>query len=240
MNRSRFLPLLFVFSLVFTTSAQIHRWRGDSLPTNLILRHYLMGGVSWIDVDQLNSRLDGLDLTGFSSYNLSLGYGWDMIYDRVMTGGNIEALLWRKNSDDGTRAGFWAGRININTGFQVLSQENLFLYPILGLGLGIASLWVGPDQVPFGTAVNSPSPDNLWQFSIVINLGAGFDVKLPAWRKFNNSIVGIRAGYFFDPVRSTDWRKGGSEVTGGPDVNLQGPYIQAILGKGVTWPHQSQ
>ncbi|NLG15835.1 MAG: hypothetical protein GX556_00735 [Fibrobacter sp.] len=236
MKRFSLLASFFVLTFFLNGSAQMYRWSGDSLPSSVSLRHYLMGGVSWIDVDDLNSRLDGLGLTEFSSHNLTVGYGWDMIYDRILTGGQVEALLWRSNTDEGTKSTLWSGELVINAGFQVLSSDKMFLYPIVGLGLGMTSLWVGAQQVPFGTALTTPANDNLYQFTMVINLGAGFDYMLPTWKGHKSCIVGVRAGYMFDPIRNTDWRREGTEVTGGPDVNLQGPYIQAILGKAMSWP----
>ena len=230
-----FLGVVCTLLLVPVVSGQIHRGDGDTLSETLLGRSFFMGGVAWLDLDELNSRMNALGLTEFSEYGLSLAIGWDMIFNRMVSGGELEGIFWRTNETDGVRQKFWAGRLLFNSGFQILSSDRIFLYPLLGLGGGIARLWIGPEQISFDDALAIQSPDPLYQFTVVINLGVGFDVLFPLWRGYKNILLGFRGGYMFDPVRSSRWYRGGPDITGGPDVNVQGPYIQVVLGKGVRW-----
>jgi hypothetical protein len=231
-----FIISVFLFLINFQVSGQLHRWDGDTVPLEVTGRHYMMAGVDWIDVDDLNETLNERGLQDFSTYALGLGWGWDMTYGRILSGGALNGTFWRANETSGTRSTFWAGKLMFNAGFQLLNSQQFFLYPVVGIGGGMGNLVIGPDEVPFNTAISQPDPSfSAHQYSFLINLGGGLDLLSQQWRMHKNMLIGIRAGYIIDPFRSTTWYRNRTTVTGGPDSRLQGPYVHLVLGKAHSW-----
>ncbi|MFP4164553.1 MAG: hypothetical protein ACLFQB_11970 [Chitinispirillaceae bacterium] len=223
--------------LVVTAAAnplKLFRWRGDSLPDTITASRYMSAGVAWVDVEDLNGRIDDFGLGEFSSYSLNLALGWSVTRDRLISGGEWEGLFWRGNEIGGQRSSFWASRLFFNTGVDLLGCEDLSFYPLVGIGAGLSALRAGPAQVSFTEALVEPQQTmSIYQLSFLINAGAGFDYKLSSWRGYRNMLIGFRAGYVFDPAGSTQWSRGISEVTDGPEPLLRGAYVRIVLGNSV-------
>jgi len=228
----------FILFGVTQTYGNINRWNGDTLPTEMLGRYYLTAGVDWIDVTGLNDTLGTLNSTEFSPYGIGVGFGWDMVYDWVITGGQVSGLFWDIAESDNRRTILWGGRALFNSGLQLTSgsQSNVLFYPLVGVGAGMTCLSIGPARVPFRQALATPERRlHVTQFSFLLHGALGLDYMMPTWRGFTNTVIGVRGGYIYDPLKGDNWYRSGTTITGGPDIQMTGPYIHIILGKGFRW-----
>jgi opacity protein-like surface antigen len=190
--------------------------------------HYFIGGVTWIDNEALTPYLSAYGIGEYSTYNLNLGYGAMKTWGRFVHGLEINTLLWKKNTSDNYRAEFWAARVLGVTGYEVVKTKNLKLFPYAGLGMGMSSISITAENMTFTDALNASKTGSLHLYSVLINLGAGFDFYKPRCSK--TKMIGIRGGYVFDPIKSNQWYKGNSKVKHGPDIKLSGPYVNLVIG----------
>jgi hypothetical protein len=50
-------------------------------------------------------------------------------------------------------------------------------------------------------------------------------------RREGGVVLGVRAGYIFGPGQD-NWKFNGTDLAGGPDLSLTGPYVRVIAGGG--------
>ena len=197
--------------------------------------HYFMLGGALVDNSEVNQRMSRLGYGEFSRYGFSIGFGGLRTYRRYVKGGEFEGMFWKRSKKNGTESRFTTGRFLSLHGFSLVSSPNISLYPLIGIGGGVTSLWAGPKEVPFDSAFAIPSqlPESspLHQLSFLIDLGFGlqFSRPIPHGRP-GRMAIGIRAGYIFDPVDNDRWYRNGTRLTGGPDSDLSGPYLRLTLG----------
>ncbi|MBN1575874.1 MAG: hypothetical protein JW913_04935 [Chitinispirillaceae bacterium] len=197
--------------------------------------HYFMLGGALVGNGEVNNSLTDMGYGEFSRYGLSLGFGGIRRYRRYIRGGEFEGLFWRRNKTDNNESRFSAGRFFSLHGFSLVSTPNVSLYPLVGIGGGVTSLWAGPRDVPFDSALAIPSqlPESspLHQLTFLIDLGLGLHFSHPMPRgKPGRMTIGLRAGYILDPVDNGRWYRNSVRLTDGPDSDLSGPYVRLTLG----------
>jgi hypothetical protein len=187
-------------------------------------------GVGWVDMKSLNDKLSSLGLSEFQTYGLSLGLEHQTVINRMMMGGELKGLFFKDRLTDNTLTGFWAGEILLESGYNAVSTEHVNVYPYLGLGAGLMNLTIGDKDTPFDTALSRPNTNlNIYQGRFLIDLGVGFDL-LGGSRPSRLGLVGLRAGYTFDPTKSDRWMRDGLFVSSTPNPTLNGAYIVLTLG----------
>jgi hypothetical protein len=197
---------------------------------NVLKKHDLSVGVGWVDLKDLNSRLNGLGLSEFRTYGLSVNLEHQTVINRMMMGGQLKGLYFKDRLTNNTRTAFMAGEILLNSGFNVVNTEHVNLYPYLGLGAGLMNLVVGDKNTPFDTALARPNTNlNIYQGRFLIDLGVGFDL-LGGKNPSRLGLLGLRAGYTFDPTKSDRWMRDGLFVTETPKPTLNGAYVLLTIG----------
>jgi len=197
---------------------------------NVLKKHDLGIGVGWVDLKPLNDRLSSLGLSEFRTYGLSLDLEHQTVINRMMMGGELKGLFFQDRLTGNTKTGFAAGEVLLKSGFNVINTEHMNLYPYLGLGAGLMNLVIGDKNTVFDTALVRPNTNlNLWQARFLIDLGVGFDL-IGGNNPSRLGVIGLRAGYTFDPTISDRWMRDGLYVTDMPKPTLSGAYIMLTLG----------
>jgi len=187
-------------------------------------------GVGWLGMKSLNDRLASLGLSKFQTYGLLVDLEHQMVIDRMMMGGELKGLFFHDKLTGNTNTGFWAGEILLKSGFNVINTEHVNLYPYLGLGAGLMNLVIGDKNTIFDTALVRPNTNlNMYQFRFLIDLGVGFDL-LGGMNPSRLGVVGLRAGYTFDPTSGDRWMRDGLFVTSTPKPTMNGAYVMLTLG----------
>jgi hypothetical protein len=196
----------------------------------VLKKHDVSVGAGWVDLKSLNSKLSGLGLSEFRNYGLSLDLEHQTVINRMMMGGELKGLLFRDRLTNNTKTAFNAGELLLKSGFMVVNTEHVQLYPYLGLGAGLMNLVIGEKNTPFDTALSRPNTNlNLYQGRFLIDLGVGFDL-LGGQNPSRLGVLGLRAGYTFDPTKADRWMRDGLFVTGAPEPTLNGAYVMLTLG----------
>jgi hypothetical protein len=207
--------------------------RGDSTcMTNvtMVQKHDFSVGAAWVDMKSLNSKLSSLELSNFRNNGLSLDLEHQTVINRMMMGGELKGLFFGDRLTNNTRTTFNAGELLLKSGFMVVNTEHVQLYPYLGLGAGLMNLVIGEKNTPFDTALIRPTTNlNLYQGRFLIDLGVGFDL-LGGQNPSRLGVLGLRAGYTFDPTKTDRWMRDGLFVTGAPEPTLNGAYVMLTLG----------
>jgi hypothetical protein len=197
---------------------------------NLLKKSDLGIGVGWVDMKPLNDRLSSLGLSNFRANALSLDLEHQTVFNRMMMGGEIKGLFFNNRLTGNTLTSFTAGEILLKSGFNVVNTEHINLYPYLGLGAGLMNFVIGNKNTPFDSAIAHPNPNmNLFQGRFLIDLGVGFDL-LGGQNPSRLGLLGLRAGYTFDPTKSDRWMREGLFVNDAPKPSLNGAYVMLTIG----------
>jgi hypothetical protein len=196
----------------------------------VLKKHAVSAGAGWIDMKPLNDRLSALGLSEFRTYGLSLDLEHQTAINRMMMGGQLKGLYFKDRLTNNTRTAFMAGEILFSSGFNVVNTEHVNLYPYLGLGAGLMNLVIGDKNTPFDTALVRPNTNlNIYQGRFLIDLGLGFDL-LGGRNQSRLGLLGLRAGYTFDPTKSDRWMRDGLFINNAPKPTLNGAYVLLTLG----------
>jgi hypothetical protein len=229
------MALLTMFTQAESPSCCREKEKHGKTSTVYKAMHYFFSGGSFVDNRDVSTKMEDLGYPGFSRYNLLLGGGGFRCHGRLVEGGDVEALLWRRNTSGNKESRFGAGRAVSYLGVSLLNKPHLAVFPLVGLGAGISSLRAGPIEVPFdsGFSVPSQTPPKgfMYQGSFLVDLGIGAFFSRPSHGgKHRKLTLGLRSGYMFDPVETHKWFRDGISLKGGPDSNLSGPYLRLTIG----------
>ena|GEM_PF-2380303 len=187
-------------------------------------------GAGWVDMKPLNDKLSSLGISAFRTYGLSLYLEHQKVFNRMMMGGEIKGLFFNSRLTGNTMSSFMAGEIIMKSGFNVINTEHVNLYPYLGLGAGLMNLVIGDKSTPFDSAMVRPTTNmSLYQARFLIDLGIGFDL-IGGQNSSRLGLLGLRAGYTFDPTKSDRWTRDGLFVTDAPQPTLNGAYVMLTIG----------
>ena len=223
--------LIGLLLMAFTVPGFGHNFDSTSAEYVNVLKKSDLGiGAGWVDMKPLNDRLSSLGLSKFQTCGLLLDLEHQTVINRMMMGGELKGLFFHDRLTSNTRTGFWAGEILLKSGFNVVNAEHANLYPYLGLGAGLMNLVIGDKNTTFDTALVRPNTNlNIYQFRFLIDLGVGFDL-LGGMNPSRLGVVGLRAGYTFDPTMSDRWMRDGLFVTSTPKPTLSGAYVMLTIG----------
>jgi hypothetical protein len=109
------------------------------------------------------------------------------------------------------------------------------VYPLLQLGAGVFKLKVAERKRSFGDMLSDPvRGHDFVQVTFLPGVGGAVEYRVKTRKKGKDLLIGLRAGYLFDPNASDLWWDSGVEITGGPEPLLRGPYVHLVVGRGYT------
>jgi hypothetical protein len=203
-------------------------------------RGYCMMGWSMLDLDELNSRLKSKGYTEFSNSFFSIGGGGHGIINKLIIGGQGGTLIGGDetvNLNASTFKTFVIGGYGLfDVGYLVYSKKGLNVYPMLGMGGGGLTFTIREISTPsFEDLLENPKRKVeliYGGFLVNISLGVDYMIKFAEDEKGTGGlIVGFKAGYMLAPF-THDWKMDDNDVTGGPDVGFNGPYVKLMFGGG--------
>lgn len=212
-------------------SPAVHRWARRSLSSV-----YLQGGVSHLDMDAVNGRLERNGYTPLENPAVPIGFGFKHHYGRLIAGFDWNFLL-NQNPDApdsnirmDLRNWYW----QLNYGADLLKQERFSIYPLLGVGLGHTNIWITEESgTSFDGALASPARSiQMSQTSLVLSATLGIDYRIKmreSARKTDYITVGLRGGYLYSPFAG-EWRTHAAQIQNGPDRGINGAILQLTLG----------
>ncbi len=136
----------------------------------------------------------------------------------------------------------------IGYGRILYENDNFKFYPVISGGYSQFEMTVTEkDKISFDDALADPKREITFEKKeITIDIGVQFDylVKVPFFKrnKYINMLeleglaFGLRAGYTFgidlpeNDLFSTDWETHAIDITGGPGMKRQGPYVAVEIG----------
>jgi opacity protein-like surface antigen len=197
---------------------------------------YLMAGAQRIDPGALNHDLANRGQPVFGKTYASVGGGANLSLGRFVLGLEGAGLVQDQAESTAFDRTLSGGYALADVGYRVISADRFSLYPLVGVGGGGISFNTRRQGAPtFGQLLGSPDWEaRLSSAQMVLQAGVGGDVVLWAGEKHGKPrhvSIGLRAGYTFAPVVGA-WRLGSTDVVGGPDVKMQGPFARITIGFG--------
>ncbi len=197
--------------------------------------------------DDLSDVLRGSGFATPHTNALTLGGGGYGLYHRVLVGAEGHAALWQSQSTTGGReTGLAGGYGMLDVGYAVIRTSHWIVYPMGGVGGGAmqvdlrdrTGVGIGPDinDPTFDEVLGDPGHrSRLNRVGVVTSVGMGIDfvARSPRNGSTGGFLIGVRAGYLFNPAVGT-WRLYDQEVTGGPEAKLAGPFVKVSFGGGGT------
>lgn len=201
---------------------------------------FIGGGISGIATDELDNRLVARGYPTFGGTATVLGIGaYRMLSSGVMLGFEGNGLIIGEEDHAGGEVGLGGGYATLGVGFAFQLLPRARVYPRVGLGAGGMGMWIesAEDSAAFDEVLANPTPapdareQVLSRDGVVIDAGGGVEFTPIRWG--SGLLIGLRFGYLFAPFDSSwDLIRGisSSDVTGGPDATISGPYIRVVVG----------
>jgi len=201
---------------------------------------YFMVGGNMLDLDVLNNSLANAGYSEFSNNLISIGGGGHAFVNKLIIGGNGGALIGGEghgtNASGNFKTSLTAGYGFFDLGYVLHSKGGLVIYPLLGLGGGGVTLGIAESAVPsFNDVLTDPKRSVklttggfLVSFSIGMNYLVNFEEKE---NEVGGLIFGLQVGYIYAPIQG-DWDMDLVDISGGPDVNVNGPFVRFLIGGG--------
>jgi|GEM_PF-3137525 len=167
-----------------------------------------------------------------SRYFGTFGFAGRTQVNRFITSGELQAVMSRNRSSGGLTSDIGAGYGLFNAGFDLVASDAISLYPLLGMGGGVVSLQVRPEEQTFGQYLqNTAYAGSIHQGTFLLHAGAAFDAAVGRDRPRGPVWLGLRAGYIFDPRESDVWYQDRVKITDGPRASLGGVYAKLTVGR---------
>jgi len=188
-------------------------------------------GVNGVNLAPLNDRLGGAGYPTFPTELLAVGGGgYGVVADRLMVGGTGYGLIAPSRADQGREVSVRGGYGLFTMGYRFQPDDQLVVYPQVGVGGGGLSLDIGSTGADdFDDVLNQPNREaSLQKGSVLVSLGAGAEYRLGTPEEPGGVRLGLRAGYILAPY-SSDWALGEDRLSGGPDATFSGPYVRLTI-----------
>lgn len=229
-------PIAILISLVFFIS--IGDVASEEADSTKVFRGYGMIGGTAFDIDPLNSRLKTKGYTEFSDEFFSIGGGcFRKASRRVLVGVEGHLLAGEEKSSVISSKGYSSSAIGgygfLNTGYLMVENDFLDLYPVLGIGIGGIHIKIG--QSSFDDILDNPQgAANLSTFSFLLNFALGADYKIKLRENGTGEsflVIGLRGGYALS-LYDSGWFMDEFSLAGDPEGGISGPYLRLTIGGG--------
>ena len=234
-NRLKVVIAVTIFSMIFISSGDVVSEEADS--TKVFRGYFMIGGTAF-DIDPLNSRLKTKGYTEFSDEFFSIGGGFfSKASGRVLVGVEGHLLVGEEKSSVIGSKSYSSSAIGgygfLNTGYLMVENDFLDLYPVLGIGIGGIGFKIG--QSSFDDILDDPqSAATLNTFSFLLNLALGADYKIEMPEIGTDEsflVIGLRGGYALS-LFDSGWFMDEFSLSGDPEGGIGGPYFRITIGGG--------
>lgn len=207
---------------------------------------YFQFGAGQMDTGDLNNVLEKAGysvvtrspLNDMSNSYVSFGLGTHGVVNGVLIGWELNGLTSRETTNAAStyRVTLGGGYGFVNVGYLAYSMEGLDIYPMIGIGGGGVHLkMVSRRTLSFPQVVASPDQGvdlDTGGFLLNPSLGLDYMLSLSGDEKRESGVVfGLRLGYVLSPLTGA-WKMDQTEVAGGPQASVTGPYVRLTVGLG--------
>jgi hypothetical protein len=197
---------------------------------------FFMGGGMLADHDGMNDALAARGLPELPSALVLMGSGGYFRFNRILVGGEGYWSLARSGSSATHETSVTGGMGFFDFGYIVASFGSLAVFPMVGLGGGGLTYTVArKTSGTFEQALDDPARGARFSTGgFMGHLSIGLDHMFDMRKEPNEAggpMVGLRIGYAMQLPKG-DWSVYGSDVAGGPEVGLGGPFLRLVIGGG--------
>ncbi len=197
---------------------------------------------------QLNGILNANGIPSLPDNNYWLNLSMNHIYNRVIIEDGIGASFTSTsapNNANGIYAKYNQFQVFGRAGYNVVKDDNMRLFPFVGLNLSQAMLRIRDDRRTQSTSdfstelLNSTSSKTLWNPRFGLEFGAGFDYLIGVKdKKIDNYTIhryipiGVRLGYYLQTSNS-NWKIDGNyNLNNGPNNKQSNVFVNINIGLG--------
>ena len=228
--------VLFISLAVLLTAVTSANAEGSSEKSGLKQSDFFSFGAYVADIDKLNAELSANGIVEIPEWFYSIGLNGKRSINKntfFELDGNV---LIRKEASNGLYKSSLMGT-NVVAGLSYLCQGNkIDFYPMIGVGIGFLRLKIADhsdSDYSFDDALKNPRKElSALNTSLIIDIGVSTEYKIKNSQNGDRGfIIGARFGYQFAPLVS-EWKMGGKELGGGPDIGIHGFYLKMMIGQG--------
>jgi hypothetical protein len=192
-------------------------------------------GWQYTNLKALNQALTANEYPSFSNNSATFGLSINKISNCWIAGAEGHMVVAKEVRGQEYEASLnsWYGFIN--AGYRILATQNMMLFPLLGFGGGTSSLKIGSrvnEAVTFDQLMTDPGRSvEISTGSVLMNLSLNFNI----FSKSTNAggfQFGLSGGYIYS-LPTGNWYTFNTDVAGGPDYSLAGPYARIKFGYGI-------
>lgn len=225
----RLILILLGASLTFAGGKKIPQCTTDSIGADYKTSYGGLG-VGYSDMEKINARMQQKGFDRMDQGVVLITGGEQYHFGQFIFAGESTLYLWRITDND-TRRNIQGGvDVTAIAGYDLIANEKSALFPFVGFGIGSVIHHMSYEGLPFDeiAASTEKSDETIWQPTLLIKTGVGFDVAVPG--KKEGTTVGLRAGYTFDVSDEDRWYRDLSTVSGAPSFRISGPFVKLVFG----------
>lgn len=188
--------------------------------------HYTFG-MAMPNISELKNFLKQKGYSDFGNEFITTGGSGYVIFKRFLIGGESNSLKTITTSNDSSTAYISGGYWQFNLGYLIYSNRMFNSYAIFGLGKGeLEIVTVENFSGNFDNLFDNPPKSARFSTDWF-----SFTASLQGDLFFYGLNIGLRAGYGYS--LKGGWKVWDKDVSGGPKVGFDGPFIRLIIGGGI-------
>lgn len=225
------------FSLLFIMTISII---GYSQESNKISGGigYFMPGFSFSNISDLNNRLLDYGYPELSTGSLTLGGGGHFIYKNFVIGGEGHGMIGNTSTNSKYKLNLSGGYGFFNFGYLIYKTPAMFVYPLLGIGGGGATLAITDrrnNPSDFNNLLEYPNRESyVTNEGFMLNLSMGMDFFVAGLKSENATagwLIGLKIGYIYN-MNGNEWYYNNTTLNDSPNSSISGPYVRFTIGGG--------
>lgn len=204
--------------------------------TRIVVPHFTIGGFG-ADVNDFNSVMTANGYKRLKDYSYQFGGGFYSKFKRLLFNWELTGTRWPEGENRTDKAlSVYGLNGSFTMGVDLLKSQKFAFFPFLGAGMGRLHMELANKKASMNDVLTSPVYQNeLSQKTVILEGGLGFDYTFAhKFRPERKHVLGIRAGYAYDPSKSRDWKIDRTEIENGPSLNMSGPYVKVVFGRSFT------
>jgi hypothetical protein len=216
--------------------AQAQLRPGSQPAAERVSRTMVMVGGSQLDIEALNTRLEGAGYPTFDDRFFAMGLNFARYRGPVVLGLEVGGLTRpsRSTEDFQYSTSLNAGYLLLNVGYAIVQEGALELVPKAGLGFGSVVLGITDQGTPtFDDVLADPGRSTSMATASLLldgSLGMTYRLGARAPRVVRGLALGARVGYTQSLLHS-EWTRDLSNAPGGPDAGWGGPHVEFMIGR---------
>ena len=199
---------------------------------------FVSGGASVANVGGVNSSLRGAGRATLPQRYWAAGGGCRVVKGRSVFEVERVAIPGRSETAEAYETSMSGSLFSAKLGYSALSGRRYAVYPIVGVGLGTATLRVSPlDAAAFPELLSDPGRMTALDGEhVCLSIAMGAQRVVSA-RALSDSLraeylIGVRIGYMHSYAMG-DWKLAGNSVARPADVFHRGPYVRVTVAGGL-------